>query len=326
MAELRVKAEVWPLREVFAISRGARTEAKVVTVELSRDGVTGRGECVPYAHYGEDVEGVMAAIEDLAAPLAAGLDRAGLQDRLPPGAARNAVDCALWDLQAKSEGRPAWAIAGCDRPQPLVTAYTLGLDRPEAMAAAAKTHRDRPLLKLKFDGQQDLERLRAIRQAAPDPKLIVDANEAWSADWLVEFGPELAALRVDLVEQPLPAAADEALREIDSPVPLCADESCHVAGDLPRLKGLYDFVNVKLDKTGGLTAALELAAQAQAAGFGLMVGCMIGTSLGMAPASIVAAKAAFVDLDGPLLLARDREPGIVYDGSRMAPPPADLWG
>ena len=323
---LTVRAETWPLAGSFTISRGSRSEARVVVAEISQDGVAGRSECVPYAHYGESVEGVVAAIEALAGPIANGLDRGSLQAALAPGAARNAVDCALWDFEAKRSGEPVWRLAGLSEPGPLITAYTLSLDTPEAMAAAAAANAARPLLKLKLGGEGVIERVAAVRAAAPRSRIIVDANEAWTIDLLVRASPELARLGVEMIEQPLAAGADDALAGIDRPVPLCADESCHDTATLAGLEARYDMINIKLDKTGGLTEALALADGARAAGLGIMVGCMIGTSLAMAPATLVAAGAALVDLDGPLLLARDHDPGITYEGSVMHPPPPALWG
>ena len=323
---LTVRAETWPLAGSFTISRGSRSEARVVVAEISQDGVAGRSECVPYAHYGESVEGVVAAIEALAGPIANGLDRGSLQAALAPGAARNAVDCALWDFEAKRSGEPVWRLAGLSEPGPLITAYTLSLDTPEAMAAAAAANAARPLLKLKLAGEGVIERVAAVRAAAPQSRIIVDANEAWTIDLLVRASPELARLGVEMIEQPLAAGADDALAGVDRPVPLCADESCHDTATLAGLEARYDMINIKLDKTGGLTEALALADAARAAGLGIMVGCMIGTSLAMAPATLVAAGAALVDLDGPLLLARDHDPGITYEGSVMHPPPPALWG
>ena len=333
---LAVRAETWPLAGSFTISRGSRTEVQVVVAEISQDGATGKGatgrgatgkgECVPYPHYGESVDGVMAAIEAQAEPIAEGLDRQALQSALPPGAARNALDCALWDLEAKLSGEPVWRLAGLARPGPLITAYTLSLDSPEAMGAAAAAHAARPLLKLKLGGEGVVERVAAVRASAPQSRIIVDANEAWTIDLLAQSSPELARLGVEMIEQPLPAGADGALAGIERPVPLCADESCHDSATLAGLDARYDIINIKLDKTGGLTEALALADAAQAAGLGIMVGCMIGTSLSMAPATLVAARAGFVDLDGPLLLARDRQPGIAFEGSVMQPPPPALWG
>ena len=326
MSDLIVRTETWPLAASFTISRGSRTEARVVVAEISHDGVIGRGECVPYAHYGESVEGVVASIEAMADPIADGLDRQALQDALAPGAARNALDCALWDFEAKGSGEPVWRLAGLAEPGPLITAYTLSLDTPEAMGEAAAANAARPLLKLKLGGEAVIERVAAVRAAAPESRIIVDANEAWTIELLTRVSPELARLGVEMIEQPLPARADGALDGVDRPVPLCADESCHHTATLAGLDQRYDIINIKLDKTGGLTEALALADAARAAGLGIMVGCMIGTSLAMAPATLVAAGAAFVDLDGPLLLARDHDPGIAFEGSVMSPPPAALWG
>jgi len=323
---LTVREETWPIAGSFTISRGSRTEVRVVVAEISQGGVTGRGECVPYAHYGESVEGVMAAIEAMADPIADGLDRQALQSALPPGAARNALDCALWDVQAKRSGEPVWRLAGLAEPGPLITAYTLSLDSPEAMGNAAAANAARALLKLKLGGEGVVERVAAVRASAPQSRIIVDANEAWTVDLLAEASPELARLGVEMIEQPLPAGSDGGLAGIERLVPLCADESCHDSASLAGLESRYDIINIKLDKTGGLTEALALADAARAAGLGIMVGCMIGTSLSMAPATLVAAHASFVDLDGPLLLARDHQPGIVFEGSIMQPPPPALWG
>lgn len=308
---------------VFAIARGARTHVEVVEVALTRGGVTGRGECVPYPRYGESVEGVL----DQIATLPAALTRAQLQDLLPPGAARNAVDCALWDWQAKAEGRPVWQIAGLTTaPRPVVTAFTLSLDTPEAMRAKAAANAHRPLLKVKLGGEGDLDRLRAVRQGAPEARLIVDANEGWDAAAYGRMIPHLQALGVALIEQPLPAGADDAVRDLPRPIPLCADESCHDCASLDALAGKYDVVNIKLDKTGGLTEAMALRDAARAAGFGVMVGCMAASSLAMAPALLVAQGADFTDLDGPLLLAEDRDNPIRYDAEGAHPADPQLWG
>ena len=331
MPTLAVRRESWPLAGVFRISRGARRVAHTVLVELRDGDAAGRGECVPYARYGETVESVVESIEGLRGDLERGLGREGLADAMGPGAARNAVDCALWDLEAKRSGRRAWAAVAGTRPgtppEPVVTAYTLGIGEPSAMREAAARNAARPVLKVKLDGERVVERVAAVRAGAPGARLIVDANEAWSAETLQRCLPELADLRVELVEQPLPAGADAALAGLDRVVPVAADESCHTRADLPGLAGRYDVVNVKLDKTGGLTEALALRDAARDAGFGIMVGCMLATSLAMAPATLVAQGARFVDLDGPLLLARDRDPGLDYrpDG-RVAPPPRALWG
>jgi L-Ala-D/L-Glu epimerase len=324
---LTVSREVLPVRGVFRISRGARTEAELVVAEIRDGDVVGRGECVPYARYGETVEQVMADIASLADEVAAGLDRAALQHRLPAGAARNALDCAFWDLEAKLTGLPVWQLADMEGPPgPVVTAFTLSLDTVEVMARSARAAADKPLLKLKLTGDGDLERVRAVRENAPASRLVVDANEAWTMEHLRRFGPAFAELGVEMIEQPLPAGEDDALAGFDCPVPLGADESCHDRASLEALKGKYTVVNIKLDKTGGLTEALALKRDALAAGYELMVGCMLGSSLAMAPAVYVAQGARFVDLDGPLLLARDREPGLRYEGTTVHPPDPRVWG
>ncbi|MFN3513890.1 MAG: N-acetyl-D-Glu racemase DgcA [Phenylobacterium sp.] len=323
---LAVREESWPLAAVFAISRGAKTAAQVIVAEISDGRATGRGEAVPYARYGQTPAGEIAAIEALRPDLEAGLDRRGLQNRLPAGAARNALDCALWDLEAKVAGVPAWALAGRRRLDPVKTCLTLSLDTPEKMAEAARAAARRPMLKLKIGGADDLDRVIAVREAAPRTRLIVDANEALDFEALRRLAPELARLEVKMIEQPLPAQADEALEGYESPVLLCADESLHTRADLSRCVRRYGAVNIKLDKTGGLTEALALAAEARAVGLQIMAGCMVATSLAMAPTMILAQGAEVVDLDGPLLLARDREPGLTYQGSLILPPPPELWG
>jgi L-alanine-DL-glutamate epimerase-like enolase superfamily enzyme len=323
---LFIHLEKWPIAGKFAISRGAKTTAEVVVAELADGPHRGRGECVPYARYGETVWGVAAAIEALREPLARGLDRAGLQERLPRGAARNALDCAFWDLEAKRAGRPAHARAGLPPPRPLVTAYTISLDRPDAMAAAAAKAASRKLLKIKLGAPGDPERIRAVRAAAPDCELIVDANEGWGADNLADNLAACAEVGVTLVEQPLPAGSDQCLTAFPHPIPICADESVHDCVSLAALVGKYDAINIKLDKAGGLTEALRLAAEAERLGFDLMVGCMVSTSLAMAPAHLLAQRARLVDLDGPLLLAQDRPHGLEYEGSLVHPPTPELWG
>ena len=323
---LTVRLESWPLRDAFRISRGAKTEARVIVAEIADDPHSGRGEAVPYPRYDETLEGTRDEIESLRQTIEGGLTRDGLLEALPPGAARNALDCALWDLEAKQAERPVWALAGLDKPEPCVTAFTLSLDAPENMGRAAARHAHLPLLKLKVTGEGDAARIRAVRENAPDATLIVDANEGWTPPMLDDLLPALAALGVEMVEQPLPAADDAALEGRRLALPVCADESCHTRADLPRLAGLYPMVNIKLDKTGGLTEALALAAAARARGFRIMVGSMVGTSLAMAPAALLAGFADYVDLDGPLLLARDRAPGLRYDGAIMAPPEPALWG
>jgi L-Ala-D/L-Glu epimerase len=298
----------------------------VVVVELTDGAARGRGEAVPYARYGEDVPGVLAQLEGVRAAVEAGADRTRAQALLPPGAARNALDCALWDLDSKRAGVRAWTLAGRPRLDPVKTAFTLSLGTPEAMAAAARSAARRPLLKLKIGGPDDLDRVEAVRAAAPKARLIVDANEALSPDALARLDPDFARLRVALIEQPLPAGEDAALEGWRGRTPLCADESLHTRAELAACARRYACVNVKLDKTGGLTEALALAAEARAAGLEVMAGCMVATSLAMAPALLAAQGAAFVDLDGPLLLARDREPGLRIEGSVIHPPPPDLWG
>ncbi len=327
MPRLTVRRESFPIRGSFTISRGSRTVAEVVLVELQAGTCRGRGECVPYARYGETVEGVVAAIESVRGPLERGeLDREALQAALPAGAARNALDCAFWDLEAKAAGKRVWELAGLPAPGPLTTAYTLSLDTPERMGEAAAANAARPLLKLKLAGPEDLARVEAVRAGAPDAKLVVDANEGWDAEAYSRLAPELARLGVAMVEQPLPAGSDAGLDGLPRPVPLCADESCHDRSSLPQLKGRYDLINVKLDKTGGLTEALALVAEAEAAGFSIMVGCMLGTSLAMAPATLPAQRAQVVDLDGPLLLAEDRTPALRFEGSVIEPAQPELWG
>ena len=326
MRTLTIARESWPIAGKFTISRGSKTVADVVTVTLTENGVTGRGECVPYSRYKETVDGVVAALAAARAAIEAGLTRADIAKHIEPRAARNALDCALWDLEAKLIGKPVWQLTGLPEPQTLVTAYTLSLDTPEAMGAAAAKAAHRPLLKLKLGAEGDAERLTAIRANAPNSRLIVDANEGWTPQTLPAMFAACAKHGVELVEQPLPASDDEALRTIKRPIAICADESAHDREGLHELIGKYDAINIKLDKTGGLTQALELAKAAEQAGLSIMVGCMLATSLAMAPAMLIASKAAFVDLDGPLLLAKDREPGIAFEGSLMRPAEPALWG
>jgi L-alanine-DL-glutamate epimerase-like enolase superfamily enzyme len=323
---LSVTAERWPIAGSFTISRGAKTEAHVVMATLTDGKHTGRGECVPYARYGETVDGVIAAIERLAPALASGLDRTGLAASLPAGAARNALDCALWDLEAKRSGQPVHVLADLPPPHALVTAYTISLAAAEEMAQAAAAASARPLLKVKLGAPGDPARIAAVRKAAPNSELIVDANEGWRAADLADNLAACAEAGVRLVEQPLPADDDAALASGPHRVPICADESVHDRASLQALRGRYDAVNIKLDKTGGLTEALAVAAAARALGFDLMVGCMVSTSLAIAPALLVAQGARFVDLDGPLLLARDRPHGLRYDGSIVHPASSALWG
>jgi L-Ala-D/L-Glu epimerase len=323
---LKIAVETWPIAGHFTISRGAKTEARVVVAELLQDGFRGRGECVPYARYGESPESVVAALEPFAGRIADGLTRDDLQQVMPPGAARNALDCAFWDLAAKQSGRRAYELAGLPPPKPLTTAFTISLGTPRAMAQAARDASARPLLKIKLGGDGDPERLAAVRAAVPKAELIVDANEGWNPDNLSENLEACARAGVILVEQPLPADADSALRTVARPIPVCADESAHDRSSLPALAGKYDAVNIKLDKTGGLTEALAMAAEAHRLGLMTMTGCMVATSLSMAPAMLVAQSARFVDLDGPLLLARDRPDGLTYDRNLVHPPAPALWG
>lgn len=326
--KLGVRHETWPIKGSFRIARGAKSEAHVVVADISDGTHSGRGECVPYARYGESVDGVLGQIESLAARIESGLTREALQACLPAGAARNALDCALIDLAAKASGSRAHEMLGLPAPTVLRTAFTLSLDTPEAMGEAAREAgaNGYRLLKLKIAGGGDLMRVERVRAAAPHARIIADANEGWSQDDLYRLTPELHRLGVALIEQPLKADDDAMLLDFKSPVPLCADESCHTIGDLAHLKGRYAAINIKLDKTGGLTAAIALARAARAQGFSLMIGCMVSTSLAMAPASLLGPLADFIDLDGPLLLARDRVPGLDYQGDMMMPPASALWG
>ncbi len=326
MRRLEVCDERWPLAQAFVIARGSKTEAHVVVATVHQDGARGRGEAAPYARYGETVERVLAEIESLKAAIEAGADRVALQNLLPPGAARNALDCALWDLEAKRAGEPAWRLAGLPAPGVIETAYTLSLGPADQMAAAARAAADRPLLKLKIGGPDDLSRVEAVRAAAANPRLIVDANEGLDFDTLRRLAPEFARLGVALIEQPLKASEDVALEGYDSPVLLCADESIHTREELSACARRYGAVNVKLDKTGGLTEALALKRDAEALGLKIMAGCMVATSLAMAPALLIAEGAAVADLDGPLLLAKDRPEGLTIDGSLIRPAEPALWG
>ncbi len=326
MPRLQVASESWPIKGHFTISRGSKTSAEVIVVTLSEGEHCGRGECVPYARYGESSQSVMQQIDALANDIEHGLTREQLQKQLAPGAARNALDCAYWDLQAKQTGRRVWELLGDPAPQALVTAYTLSLDTAEHMHTAAQQNAHRPLLKLKLAGAGDIERVSAVRAGAPSSRLVVDANEGWNEQLYSEMVPELMQLGVEMIEQPLPADNDAILADLERPIRLCADESCHTSDGLDQLVGKYDMVNIKLDKTGGLSAALELRHQAQAHGMGIMVGCMLATSLAMAPATLLAQGADIVDLDGPLLLARDRHPGLEFDNNLLHPPSRELWG
>jgi len=319
--EITTARDVFPLVRAFTISRGSRSQTRVLTVSVTDRGMTGRGECLPYARYGETLGSVERQIGGISP-----LDRTTLQEALPPGAARNAVDCALWDLEAKRLGRQVWELAGLAAPTPVITAYTISLDSADNMRLAAMENSHRPLLKIKLGTPDDMPRLEAVRAGAPDARIIVDANEGWTTEIYRDLAPHLVRLGVEMVEQPLPADNDAILAEIPRPLPVCADESCHDRASLPNLRGRYDFVNIKLDKTGGLTEALALRAAALAEGYGIMVGCMVGSSLAIAPAVLVAQNAAVVDLDGPLLLAEDREIPLRYEGSELHPSCPELWG
>ena len=323
---MRVLIESWPVAGTFTISRGSKTEARVIVAELHDAHNVGRGECVPYARYGESVEGVAAAIEAMAGSISGGLDRTGLQEAMPAGAARNALDCAFWDLEAKRAGKPVHALAGIAPPRSLVTAFTISLGAPDTMAAAARKAAGYTLLKVKLGGTRDPACIKAVRSAVPKSELIVDANEGWTPENLVENLAACAVAGVTLVEQPLPVGQDTALATLSHPIPVCADESVHDRASLRALLGKYDAINIKLDKTGGLTEAFALADAAEGMGFALMVGCMISTSLAIAPALLVAQRARVIDLDGPLLLARDRSDGLRYEGNFVHPPAPTLWG
>ena len=317
-----VSKDVFPLAKAFTISRGSKTEAAVVRVEIEQDGFVGQGECVPYARYGETVESVIAEIKKLPVPIS----RKAIQSSMPAGAARNAVDCALWDLEARRSGKPVWQLAGLSAPKPEITAYTLSLDTPENMLAEAKENASRPLLKIKLGGEGDIARIEAVRKGAPISRIIVDANEGWTSELYQEIAPVLVKLGVEMVEQPFPAGNDDALLKLERVLPVCADESCHDRSSLEDLQGKYDMINIKLDKTGGLTEALALRDLAKEKGYQIMVGCMVGSSLAMAPAVLVAQGAEVTDLDGPLLLAEDRANGLAYDTSHVHPPQSELWG
>jgi L-Ala-D/L-Glu epimerase len=323
---LAARIERWPIAGAFTISRGAKTEAVTVVAEVSRGPHAGRGECVPYPRYGETPEATLAALQAMQEPLRHGLDRANLQTAMPPGAARNALDCALVDLEAKTAGQRAWELLGHPAPKACTTAYTISLGSAAAMAEATARAAHRPLLKIKLGGDGDGMRIAAVRKAAPNSELIVDANEAWSPQNLAQNLAACADAGVTLVEQPLAAGKDDALARIQRPIAVCADESVHDRASLNGLRGRYDAVNIKLDKTGGLTEALAMADAARVLGFDIMVGSMVATSLAMAPAMLLVRAARFVDLDGPLLLARDRGGGLRYDGSLVYPPEAALWG
>jgi L-alanine-DL-glutamate epimerase-like enolase superfamily enzyme len=323
--KIEAREEVWPLKQVFRISRGSRRKAQVVVVTVSDGEHVGRGECVPIRRYNQSAASVLAQIESVKSEKS--VDRQQLRKLLPAGAARNALDCALWDLEAKRSGKRAWELANVPMAAEVETSFTISLDTPAKMGLAAKAAAKLPLLKVKLGGDDiDLARLKTVRENARNARLLIDANESWSPDDYREIVPALKELGVELIEQPFPADADSVLEELDHSVPVCADESCHTSADLPSLKNRYQAINVKLDKTGGLTEALHLCERARESGFKLLIGCMVGTSLSMAPARILASSADFVDLDGPLLLARDREHALSYQNGSIALPNRDLWG
>jgi L-alanine-DL-glutamate epimerase-like enolase superfamily enzyme len=315
----------WPIRGSFTISRGSKTQAETIIVEIEHNGVLGRGECVPYARYGESIESVVKQIEWVLPEIKSGINRAQLQPLLPSGAARNAIDCAMWDLECKLSLQTIWQLTHV-QPGELITAYTLSLDKPEKMQQAAFANAERPLLKLKLGGPEDLERVKAVRHGAPNATIILDANEAWTPEIYQQLIPELEKLGVAMIEQPFPANADEALEYLERPIPICADESCHDRASLPHVIGRYDMINIKTDKTGGLTEALALKAEAETVGLKVMIGCMLSSSLSMAPAFVAAQGADVVDLDGPLLLAKDIENGFEFAQNAMLPFSTKLWG
>lgn len=321
-----VRAETWPLAKPFTISRGTKTEAEVLVVEIAESGHVGRGECVPYPRYGETMEDVKSELLVQKTAIEDGLERDVLWYVTTPGAARNAIDAALWDLQAKLEGEPVWELAAVPMPENVLTAQTISIGDASEMAAAAGELAGAPLIKVKLNADDVIGRMTAIRAAAPDSRLIADANEAWDMALLQDVCPRLAEFGVEMIEQPLAAGADDVLADYDSPVLLCADESCHTSEDLPVLQGRYGMVNIKLDKTGGLTEALNLARNAETASMKIMIGCMVGTSLAMAPAMVLSGFAEYVDLDGPLLLAKDRDNGLIFENGYVRPPTPALWG
>lgn len=322
MQVMTAQQDQFPLSQVFRIARGQRDSAQVITVNVEKNGVSGRGEGLPYARYGETPASVLAQIRALPNDIAL----EGLSQALPPGAARNAVECALWDLQAKQRGCRVWDLLGIAVPQPVISALTISLDTPEAMHQQALKNAHHPVLKIKLGAETDLPCLQAVRKAAPQSDIIIDANEGWSADGYLALLPELQAARVRLIEQPLPAGEDDTLRDLPRPIALCADETCHDRRSLAGLKGKYDMVNIKLDKTGGLQEALALRAAAQKQGFGIMIGCMVSSSLAIAPATLLTQGADMIDLDGSLFLAEDRQNALIYDEKGLHPPQADLWG
>ena len=326
MLVLNAHHESWPIAGTFTISRGSKTSCETVVAEISDGAFIGRGECVPYARYDESVESVLAEIAAVSGAIAEGASRADLQNLMPAGAARNAVDCAMWDFEAKKTGTPVWQLAGLAAPQSLETAYTISLGTPDVMGAQAGDNKHRPLMKLKLTGEGDVDRVAAVHQAAPNTRLIVDANEGWTVDQVEPFSTDLKRFGVEMIEQPLPAADDAMLANVAHPIALCADESAHACADFHKLVGKYEMINIKLDKTGGLTEALKLRDMARAEGMQVMIGCMLAGSLAMAPAMLVGQGAEVVDLDGPLLIAKDRADAIDFQGSIMMPASPKLWG
>jgi len=323
--KIEAKEEIWPLHHPFRISRGSRTETQVVVATMADGEHVGRGECVPIKRYNQSAASVLAQIESIQD--IGDLDRNKLQQLLPPGAARNALGCALWDLEAKRSGKRIWELANIPIVPEVETSFTISLDTPERMADAASAAAKLPILKLKLGGDEpDLARVEAVRAATPKARLLIDANESWSPRHYQNIVTALSELGVELIEQPFPAANDDVLQTLDHPIPVCADESCHTTADLRRVKNRYEVINVKLDKTGGLTEALRLCARARESGFKLLIGCMACTSLGIAPARLLASAADYVDLDGPLLLARDRDHGLAYENGRIGLPSRQLWG
>ncbi|HEY2679995.1 MAG TPA: N-acetyl-D-Glu racemase DgcA [Candidatus Udaeobacter sp.] len=324
---LKIEAtqEIFPLKHPFRISRGSRSEACVITVSVSDGQSTGRGEGVPITRYNQTADSVLAQISSIAS--VANLDRNRLSELLPPGAARNALDCALWDLEAKRTGKRAWELANVPIADEVETSFTISLDTPAKMAEAAAAALDLPILKLKLCGDDsDLARVEAVRAAAPNARLLIDANESWSPHHYRNTVSALEELGVELIEQPFPADADDALETLDHPIPVCADESCHTSIDLPRMKNRYEAINIKLDKTGGLTEALQVYQCACENDFKILIGCMVCTSLSIAPARLLASNAHWVDLDGPLLVAGDRNHGLAYQNGRIGMPGRELWG
>lgn len=327
MRKLSLRVERFPIAGQFTIARGSKTEAAVIVVEIADGASAGRGECVPYSRYSESIDTVRDQIEKIKVELEQGANRSRLQMMIPAGAARNAIDCALWDLEAKQASTRAHLLAGIPKMGTVETAFTISLGSVDSMFENAKKAAHRPMLKIKMGAPEgDIERIFAVRKAAPKSKLIADANEGWNASNITEHLKACREAGYSMIEQPIPSSEDEILRTVDRLVPICADESVHGLESLDRLVGLYDVVNVKLDKTGGLTEALSLVKAAREKNFKIMVGCMVSSSLAMAPAMLIAQGAEFVDLDGPLLLAKDRDDGLRFEGSTIYPPSTTLWG